>query len=117
MKSQLKLLAAVLSVALIGGCADSSSGSSGESSTALIEYKSEAESVSPNSPDETISENDVETVKKTYSDEDRAVYDAKIIDIDRNGTNELLVLTQQANPKVLEVWEKKDGKMSSVCSF
>ncbi|MBD5383990.1 MAG: hypothetical protein HDR72_03200 [Ruminococcaceae bacterium] len=78
---------------------------------------SSTEISSPILSGETISENDIETVKKTYSDEDRTVYATKIIDLDFNGTNELLVLTQQANPKVFEVWAKSDGKMNSVYSF
>ncbi len=66
---------------------------------------------------ETISEDDIETVKRNYSSEDRRVYDAQIIDLNFDGKSELLVLTQQANPKVLEVWEKSGGKMNCVCSF
>lgn len=80
-------------------------------------FSSSIESGSPVLSDETISENDIETVKKTYSAEGRTVYDTKIIDLAHNGTNELLVLTQQANPKAFEVWEKKGGKMNLVYSF
>lgn len=92
MKTHFKLLSAIFCITLLAGCTAKSS-------------------------DETVSESDVEAVKETYAAEDRTVYDAKIIDLDFNGTDELLVLTQQANPKAFEVWEKKDGKMNSACSF
>lgn len=67
--------------------------------------------------DDTISESDVETVKKNYESEDRTVYDTEIIDLDFDGTDELLVLTNVANPKVFEVWEKGGGKLNFECSF
>ncbi len=66
--------------------------------------------------DNTISEDDVETVRKNYG-EDRPVYDTKIIDLDFDGKDELLVLTTQANPKVFEVWEKNTDAMNLVCTF
>lgn len=71
----------------------------------------------PTTSDETISKSDIETVKSNYSSEDRSVYDAQIVDLNFDGKAELLVLTQQANPKVLEVWAKSNGKMNYVCSF
>ncbi len=67
--------------------------------------------------DEAIYEDDIETVKRNYSDEERDVYDTRIIDLNFDGKSELLVLTQRANPKVLEVWEKSGGRMNCVCSF
>lgn len=66
--------------------------------------------------DNTICEDDVETVRKSYG-EDRPVIDTKIIDLDFDGEDELLVLTTQANPKVFEVWKKNSGKMVLVSSF
>jgi len=63
-----------------------------------------------------ISDGDVETVKKSYG-EDRPVIDTKIIDLDFDGEDELLVLTSQANPKVFEVWKKESGTMNLACSF
>ncbi len=66
--------------------------------------------------DSTISDDDVETVRKSYG-EDRPVIDMKLIDLDFDGEEELLVLTTQANPRVFEVWEKNSGKMELACSF
>ena len=71
----------------------------------------------PDGADNSISETDVETVKEKYSGEDRPVYDTKIIDLDFNGKDELLVLTSMANPKLFEVWEKSDDEMALKCSF
>lgn len=78
---------------------------------------SSADNHSPTMSNETISEDDMEAVKRNYSSENRRVYDEQIIDLNFDGKSELLVLTQQANPKVLEVWEKSGGKMNCVCSF
>lgn len=72
---------------------------------------------SPLLSDEIISEIEIETVKNAYSSKGKTVYDAKIIDLNFDGKDELLVLTHQANPKVFEVWEKNGGKMNSVYSF
>lgn len=72
---------------------------------------------SPFLSNEVISENDIETVKRTYDSEGRTVYDAKILDLNFDGKDELLVLTQQANPKVFEIWEKSGEKMNFVYSF
>jgi len=63
-----------------------------------------------------ISQEDVETVKKSYGEE-RPVYDTEMLDLDFDGEDELLVLTAQANPKEFEVWEKNAGAMDLVCAF
>ncbi len=69
------------------------------------------------SADNSISDNDIETVKESYIGEDRPIYDTKIIDLDFDGKDELLVLTSMANPKLFEIWEKSDDGMTLNCSF
>lgn len=68
-------------------------------------------------PDEIISESDIETVKDNYTNDGRTVYDAQIIDLDLDGETELLVLTHQANARVLELWDKSGGEMELLYSF
>ncbi|MCM1166936.1 MAG: hypothetical protein NC299_04735 [Lachnospiraceae bacterium] len=75
------------------------------------------QSAEPSIPDDGISEKDVETVKATYADEERSVFDARVVDLDFDGTEELLVLTHRANPKAFELWEKDGGKMTFKCFF
>lgn len=87
------------------------------SSSLNILAEPSAESGSPTVPGKTISDSDIKTVKSNYDSEDRPVYDACILDLDFDGEDELLVLTSQVNPKVLEVWEKNSGKMERVSSF
>lgn len=94
---------------------DTNTNSSPTYSSAYSDLSTEISS--PLLSDEIISENDIETVKNAYGSEGKTVYDAKIIDLNFDGKDELLVLTQQANPKVFEVWEKSGGKMNSVYSF
>lgn len=60
-----------------------------------------------------ISESDIGTVKKTYG----TVYDTKIIDLDLDGKNELLVLAGKANTKEIDVWKKTDNEMLFESSF
>ncbi len=94
---------------------DTNTNSSPTYSSAYSDLSTEISS--PLLSDEIISENDIEAVKNEYGSEGKTVYDAKIIDLDFDGKDKLLVLTQQANPKVFEVWEKSGGKMNSVYSF
>ena len=64
-----------------------------------------------------ISAGDIETVKDNYANDGRTVYDAQIIDLDLDGKTELLVLTHQANARVLELWDKSGGEMELLYSF
>lgn len=64
-----------------------------------------------------ITADDVETVRKNYSNEQRGIIDTSILDLDYDGKDELLVLTHRANPRVFEVWEKNGGEMENVCDF
>jgi len=121
MKKIYSILLTALIAASLAGCSESQENfgntSTDSSPTTPI---SDPDSPTTNNPpaisDNTISENDVETVRKSYG-EDRPVYDTKIIDLDFDGEDELLVLTAQANPKVFEVWKKNSGEMGLACSF
>lgn len=72
-------------------------------------------SAKPNS--DNISENDIEAVKNTYNSEYEIVYDEKIIDLDFDGKNELLLLVGKANTKEFDVWTKHGNEMIRESSF
>ncbi len=114
MKKIYSAILTVLIAASLAGCSRSQE-NSGNTSTAPATPISDPDTPATNNPF-AISDNDVETVRKTYG-EDRPVIDAKIIDLDFDGEDELLVLTTQANPKVFELWEKNGGTMELACSF
>lgn len=67
--------------------------------------------------DDVISENDIETVKETYNSEYETVYDTKIIDLDFDGKNELLVLVGKVNTREFDVWKKSNDGMIRESSF
>lgn len=64
-----------------------------------------------------IEQNDIENVKKTYSETESTVYDTKTIDLDGNGKDELLVLASYGNNRQFSVWEKNGGEMNKTCDF
>lgn len=73
--------------------------------------------VSPLLSDEGISESDIETVKNTYNSEYETVYDAKVVDLDFDGQNELLVLAAKVNARNFDVWKKDNDGMTRENSF
>jgi len=66
--------------------------------------------------DDIISEYDIEAIRKNYN-EDKPIIDTRLIDLDFDGEEELLVLTTWARPHVFEVWEKNNGEMELTCRF
>lgn len=118
MKKIYSAILTVLIAASLAGCSNSreiSGGTSTDPTTPISDPDTPATN-QPAVSDDTVSENDVETVRKSYP-EDRPVYDTKLIDLDFDGKDELLVLTTQANPKVFELWEKNGGTMELANSF
>ncbi len=118
MKKIYSAILTVLIAASLAGCSNSreiSGGTSTDPATPISDPDTPATN-QPAVSDDTVSENDVETVRSSYG-EDRPVIDTKIIDLDFDGKDELLVLTTQANPKVFELWEKNGGTMELACSF
>jgi len=112
MKRIFYVVLAALIAASFTACESADVNSSAESSSASS--VSESESAVLN---EDIDQNDVENVKKTYSDREETVYDTKIIDLDGNGKNELLVLASYGNNRQFSVWEKNSGVMNKTCDF
>lgn len=121
MKKFYSIFLTALIAASLAGCGETPE-NSGDTSTnssstnSIVDSDLSAANNSSVISDNTILEDDVEAVRKSYP-EDRPVIDTKIIDLDFDGEDELLVLTTQANPKVLELWEKTGGKMELACSF
>ena len=114
MKKFYSIILTTLIAASLAGCSESPEISDNTDSSPTTPI-AEPDTPATNNP-LAISENDVETVKKSYG-EDRPVIDTKLIDLDFDGEDELLVLTTQANPKVFELWEKTGGKMELASSF
>ncbi len=116
----ISFLAALITVSLTAcsNVQESTNNTSTDSSSTnpIVDSDSPATGISSALSDNIISDDDVETVRKSYS-EDRPVIDTMLIDLDFDGEEELLVLTTQANPKVFEAWEKNSGEMELACSF
>ncbi len=115
MKKIYSAILTVLIAASLAGCSQSKE-DPGDTSTDPASAIPISDPDTPETNQPSISENDVETVISSYG-EDRPVIDTKIIDLDLDGEDELLVLTTQANPKVFELWEKNGEKMELACSF
>lgn len=121
MKKFYSIILSALIVASLTGCSESQENSDNTSTNLSLKKLTtdtdlSATGISSALSDNIISDDDVETVRKSYG-EDRPVIDTKLIDLDFDGEDELLVLTTQANPKVFEVWEKNSGKMELASSF
>ncbi len=116
------IIPTVLITILTTACSSIQKGGENTSTEPSLSYSSISPYSSPESDslllsDETIYEADIETIKNNYNSEDIPVYDVKIIDLNFDGKDELLVLTGRANPKIFEVWKKSDGKMNLEYSF
>lgn len=121
MKKFYSIILSALIVASLTGCNESQENSDNTSTNLSLKKLTtdtdlSATGISSALSDNIISDDDVETVRKSYG-EDRPVIDTKLIDLDFDGEEELLVLTTQANPKVFEAWEKNSGEMELACSF
>lgn len=112
MKRIFYVVLAALIAASFTACGNDKGNSSAEGSSASS--VSESDSAVLN---EDIDQNDVENTKKTYSDREEKVYDTKIIDLDADGKNELLVLASIGNNRQFSLWEKNGGAMNKTCDF
>lgn len=115
-KITLSIAALALTLSLTACNSPEESSSEKSSSSSSVIQNSSAESDLQTS-DDIISESDIETVKSHYANDGRTVFDAQIIDLDFDGKNEFLVLTHQANPRALELWEKSGGEMNFLYAF
>lgn len=112
MKKAFSVVLATVIAATFTACGSDKGNSSGDNQSS----SSVNESASAVLKDD-IEQNDIENVKKTYSDTESTVYDTKKIDLDDDGKDELLVLASYGNNRQFSVWKKNGGEMNKTCDF
>lgn len=112
MKKAFSVVLAAVIAATFTACGSDKGNSSGENQSSSSINESTSAVLNGD-----IEQNDIENVKKTYSDTESTVYDTKKIDLDVDGKDELLVLASYGNNRQFSVWEKNGGEMNKACDF